>query len=89
MRFQPEALDGMAVLASIDWLNDKPQSEWMDRILKVNPVYGEAYATGAHFFVINRRYEEGIEYYRKALATERQAVGGAIAARRQSDAAGL
>ncbi len=63
-----EALDGMAVLASIDWMNDKVQSEWMDRILKINPVYGEAYATGAHFFVINRRYEQGVAYYRKALA---------------------
>lgn len=61
-----EALDGMAVLASIDWLNDK-QSEWMGRILKINPVYGEAYATGAHFFEINRRYKEAIAYYRKAL----------------------
>jgi tetratricopeptide (TPR) repeat protein len=63
----PEALDAMAVLASIDWLNDKPRSEWMDRILKVNPVYGEAYAMGAHFFVIKSRYEEGIKYYRMAL----------------------
>ncbi|MBV8551955.1 MAG: tetratricopeptide repeat protein [Acidobacteriaceae bacterium] len=62
-----EALDGMAVLASIDWLNEKPQSEWMDRILKVNPAYGEAYATGAHFFEINRRYQQAISYYRKAL----------------------
>jgi tetratricopeptide (TPR) repeat protein len=62
-----EALDGMAVLASIDWLNDKPESEWMQRILKINPVYGEAYATGAHFFEINRRYKEAIAYYRKAL----------------------
>lgn len=63
-----EALDGMAVLASIDWLNGIPQSQWMDRILKINPVYGEAYATGAHFFEINRRYDEAIQYYRKALA---------------------
>ena len=39
----------------------------MSRILKINPVYGEAYATGAHFFEINRRYEEAIQYYRKAL----------------------
>jgi len=62
-----EALDGMAVLASIDWLNDKTQSEWMTKILKINPVYGEAYATGAHFFEINRRYDEAIQYYRKAL----------------------
>jgi len=62
-----EALDAMAVLASIDWLNFKEQSEWMTRILKINPVYGEAYATGGHFFEINRRYEEAIRYYRKAL----------------------
>ncbi len=63
-----EALDGMAVLASIDWLNDKPQSEWMERILKINPTYGQAYATGGHFFEINYRYEEAIAYYRKALS---------------------
>ena len=34
----------------------------------INPVYGEAYATAAHFFVINRRYDEGVAFYRKALA---------------------
>ncbi len=62
-----EALDAMAVLASIDWLSGKPQTDWMDRILKVNPVYGQAYATGAHFFTINRRYQQAIEYDRKAL----------------------
>jgi tetratricopeptide (TPR) repeat protein len=62
-----EALDAMAVLASIDWLNDNPQSPWITRILQINPVYGEAYATGAHFFVINRRYDDGIRLYRKAI----------------------
>jgi len=62
-----ESLDGMAIHASIDWLNDKKESPWMDRILKINPVYGEAYATGGHFFVLNRRYREGIQLYRKAL----------------------
>jgi cellulose synthase operon protein C len=67
LTLSPEALDGLAVLASIDWLNNKQRSEWMDRILKVNPLYGEAYARGAHFFAINRRYEEGIKYYRMAL----------------------
>jgi tetratricopeptide (TPR) repeat protein len=62
-----EALDAMAVLASIDWLNGKQETEWTARVLKINPVYGEAYATGAHFFVINRRYEDGIRLYREAL----------------------
>ena len=32
---------------------------------------GKGYETIAHFFVINRRYEEGIQYYRKAIAATR------------------
>ena len=76
----PEALDAMSILATADWLDDKPtvapdgtvntESPWIDRIRQVNPHYGEAYATAANFFVINRRYEEGILYYRKALEVE-------------------
>ena len=58
----------MAILATIDWLDDK-NDHAMDRcaLSKINPKYGEAYAIAAHFFVINRRYEEGIKMYRKAL----------------------
>jgi tetratricopeptide (TPR) repeat protein len=72
-----EALDAMAILATIDWMNDKPTkppvgeiittSPWIDKITKVNPRYGEAFSIAGHFFVINRRYVEGIKYYRKAL----------------------
>jgi tetratricopeptide (TPR) repeat protein len=65
-----EALDAMSVLASMDWLNNKEPSEWMQRILKIDPFYGQAYATGAHFFEINRRYDEAISYYRKALSLD-------------------
>ncbi len=65
-----EALDGMAVLASIDWLDNKTQSEWMDRILKINPHYGQAYETGAHFLEINYRYEDAIDFDRKAVALD-------------------
>jgi len=63
----PEALQAMSILATIDWLNDKKTTPWIDKVLKINPVYGEAYETAAHFFVINRRYDEGIAAYRKAL----------------------
>ncbi len=63
----PEALDGLAIHATLDWLHDKTETPWIDRILKINPVYGEAYSTAGHFFVINRRYDEGIKLYRKAL----------------------
>ena len=67
-----EALDAMAIHATIDWLDDKAEAPhlenpWIDKVLKVNPAYGEAYATAGHFFVLNRRYTEGIKFYRKAL----------------------
>jgi tetratricopeptide (TPR) repeat protein len=77
LAMSPEAVDAMAILATVDWLNDKPAappegqilttSPWIDKILKINPHDGQAYATAGHFFVINRRYTEGIKYYRKAL----------------------
>jgi cellulose synthase operon protein C len=63
-----ESLDALAVLASIDWLADKQQSSWADRILKINPAYGEAWATGGHFLEINYRYEDAIAFYRKAIS---------------------
>ncbi len=63
----PEALDALAIRATVDWMNDKPNSPYMEKIQKINPVYGKVYATAGHFFVINRRYDEGIALYRKAL----------------------
>jgi tetratricopeptide (TPR) repeat protein len=73
----PDALDAMAILATVDWLNetrlnDARHSPWLDRILKVNPRYGEAYDIAGHFFVTNRRYEEGIRLYRLALELDPQ-----------------
>lgn len=62
-----EALDAMAIHASLDFLHDKTESPWTERILKINPVYGEAYLTAGHFFEINRRYPECVRAYRKAL----------------------
>jgi tetratricopeptide (TPR) repeat protein len=67
LKIYPEALDAMALLGTIDLLNDKTDSPWMTQVLKINPHYGNAYAIAGHFFVINRRYEEGIAIYRKAL----------------------
>ncbi len=66
LQMSPEALNAMAILASVDLLNDKP-TQWIDRALKINPKYGEAYETLGHYFVINRRYDEGIKAYRKAI----------------------
>ncbi len=67
LALSPEALDAMAVRASIDLLHDRPNTEWFERLYKINPLYGEANAIAAHFFIINRRYEEGIVQLRKAI----------------------
>jgi tetratricopeptide (TPR) repeat protein len=64
------ALDAMALRATIDWLAGRESSPWMDRILRIDPAYGKAYATAGRFFVLNRRYEEGIEFYRKAVGLQ-------------------
>ena len=66
----PQTLDAMAIHASIDWLDDKDDNSdtpWIRRILALDPHYGEAYAMGARFFILNRRYQEGIRFYRKAI----------------------
>ena len=67
LEIYPEALDAMAVLGTIDLLDDKASSPWMTRALAINPHYGNAYAIAGHFFITNRRYDEGIVQYRKAL----------------------
>jgi cellulose synthase operon protein C len=67
LAISPEALDGMAIHLSIDFLHDHTDSPWAERILKINPVYGEAWSTAGHFYVINRRYDEAIKVYRHAL----------------------
>lgn len=67
LAIDPECLDAMAIRAAVDWLADREDTPWIGRILKINPVYGEAYAVAARFFVLNRRYEEGVRFYRRAI----------------------
>ncbi len=51
------------ILASIDFLGGKKESPW-------EPHDARGYETIAHFYVMNRRYEEGIEYFHKAIAVD-------------------
>ncbi|HJZ98154.1 MAG TPA: tetratricopeptide repeat protein, partial [Candidatus Solibacter sp.] len=51
---------GKAILATMDWLADKKETQW-------DPHAAKGYEIAGHFFVINRRYEEGIQYLRKAI----------------------
>jgi tetratricopeptide (TPR) repeat protein len=63
LAIQADAVDAIAVKASIELLADK-ESPWVAKIGN----RGKGYETVAHFFMINRRYEESIQYYRKAIA---------------------
>jgi tetratricopeptide (TPR) repeat protein len=54
------AVQAKAILASMDWLADKKETKW-------DPHDAKGYETAAHFFMLNRRYEESIAYYRKAI----------------------
>ena len=65
MAIDANSVQGRAILATIDWLSDKKDSPW-------DPHTAKGYETAGHFFVLNRRYEEGIQYYRKALELDPQ-----------------
>ena len=68
----PDALDAMAVRAAVEALADRSPDAWLEKIRQVNPQYGQAYAIVAHHLVLNRRYEDGIAYYRKAIELDPQ-----------------
>ena len=65
-----DALDAMGIHAAVEVLADRSPDKWFDRIRQVNPTYGEAYALVAHHLVLNRRYEDGVAYYRKAIEAD-------------------
>jgi tetratricopeptide (TPR) repeat protein len=67
LKISPEALDAMAIHAAIEALADRSPDAWLEKIRQVNPAYGEGYALVAHHLVLNRRYEDGIAFYRKAI----------------------
>jgi tetratricopeptide (TPR) repeat protein len=63
LEMDPNSVQGKAILATMDWLADKKDSSW-------DPHDARGYETGAHFFMLNRRYPESIEFYRKAIALD-------------------
>lgn len=70
LKLSNEALDAMAIHAAIELLADRSPDMWLDKIRQVNPGYGEGYELVADHLVLNRRYREGIAYYRKAIEAD-------------------
>jgi cellulose synthase operon protein C len=65
-----DALDAMAIHAAVELLADRSPDVWFDKIRKVNPGYGEAYARVAHHLELNYRFEDAVVYYRKAIEVD-------------------
>jgi Flp pilus assembly protein TadD len=64
-----DALDAVAVHAAVDLLADRDAAaqSWIAKMRAVNPGYGQGYALIAKQLVLNRRYTDGVAYYRKAI----------------------
>ena len=56
-----------ALLATMDLLEGNGNSDWIDKALAVNPLYGDIYAIPGYFFWISRRYREAIDLFSKAI----------------------
>lgn len=63
LAMDPNAVQARAILAVIDWLADKKDTQW-------DPHDARGYELAGHLFMLNRRYDDCIEFYRKALALD-------------------
>jgi cellulose synthase operon protein C len=60
LAIDPHSVVGKAILATIDWLADKKETPW-------DPHDARGYEVAGRFFFLNRRYEDAIQYLRKAI----------------------
>jgi tetratricopeptide (TPR) repeat protein len=65
-----ESLEALAIHAAADILVDRDPAPWFAKIQAINPHDGEAYALVGYHLVLNRRYNDGVAYYRKAIAAD-------------------
>jgi tetratricopeptide (TPR) repeat protein len=65
-----DAMDAMAIHAAVELLADRSPQPWLAKIQAVNSAYGEAYARIAHQLELHYRFQDAVEYYRKAIAAD-------------------
>lgn len=70
LQIDPTALNAMALEAAMALLADLPPDSWVQRFIQIDPNYGRGYALIARHLVLNRRYDEGVDYYRKAIEVD-------------------
>ena len=66
LAIEPRAVDAIAVHVAIELLADK-ESTWLPKLGD----QGRGYERLAHFLVINRRYEDALKFYRRAIAVQK------------------
>jgi cellulose synthase operon protein C len=70
LKLSPDAFNAMAIHAAMEILANRSPDAWLAKIQQVNPGDGEGYAVVAHHLVLNMRFQDGIDYYRKAIAAD-------------------
>ena len=72
LELDPKSIHAEAVLAAADLLERADAGPWLTRIAAEHPRDGRGYETIGYFLQVNRRYEDGIGYFRKAIDVEPQ-----------------
>ena len=71
LKLDAKSLTAESIMASADLLDHLPAADqWLTRIEAEHPRDGRGYETIGYFLQLNRRYEDGIAYYRKAIAVQ-------------------
>ncbi len=63
-------LEIYALRATVDLLNGKDDSHWIDLALSEHPSYGDVYAIPGYYFWITRRYREAVNLFQKAVEVQ-------------------
>jgi cellulose synthase operon protein C len=74
LQVNPADLDSLSLQAAIDFMagNRAGFSEAEKKVLSINPNYGTLYYTVAENLVMRRKYQEAVEFNRKAVALDPQ-----------------
>jgi tetratricopeptide (TPR) repeat protein len=67
LKTSSESLDALGVRYAIELLARRPGEEWLQRARQVTPRPARVHELAGHFLVLNRRYDEGIIQFRKAV----------------------
>jgi tetratricopeptide (TPR) repeat protein len=70
LKLNAKSMAAEAINASADLLEHRDAGEWLNRIATEHPKDGAGYESIGFFLQLNRRYDDAITYFRKAIAVE-------------------